>query len=373
MDKVILITTNIAPYRLRWAEELSKYFGITIYYSKEKEKYYWDNFLKNSSSKCNIVKMNNKKDDDSDPLCFDVIDIIKKNKDSFIIFDGYGPKTNLLGLLYCKINRINNFVNVDGYPTERKKSLIKEIVKKFVIGKLCKNFFCSGQEAKDYLVSYGADKNKVYIHNFSSITKDRILNKPLTKENKLNIRKKLNIDYEGNIVLGVGRFIPLKRFEDLIEAVKRCNSECRLYLLGGKPTKSYLELSKDTDKIHFIDSVAPEEVDEYYQMANLFVLPSETDVWGLVMNEAMANGLPIIASDSPVGAKSLVKDNGCIFKTYDVEELSKDIDYCLKEENNLKMSLNSLKIIKEYTIEGMVERQVPVINNYIKGGVKNEG
>lgn len=373
MDKVILITTNIAPYRLRWAEELSKYFDMTIYYSKEKEKDYWDNFLKSSSSKCNIVKMNNKKDDDSDPLCFDVIDIIKNNKNNFIIFDGYGPKTNLLGLLYCKVKGINSFVNVDGYPTERKKSKIKETIKKFVIGKLCRNFFCSGNEAKEYLIKYGANKDKIYIHNFSSITKDRILLKPLNKEEKLSIRKQLKIDYEGNIVLGVGRFIPLKRFEDLIKAVKRCSSECRLYLLGGKPTKSYLEASKDTDRIHFIDSVAPEEVDKYYQMADLFVLPSETDVWGLVMNEAMANGLPVIASDSPVGAKSLIQDNGCIFKTYDIDELSKDIDYCLDNENNKQMSLRSLDIIKEYTIEGMVERQLPVIRSYIKDGDKHEG
>ena len=273
MDKVILITTNIAPYRLSWAEELSRYFDVTIYYSKEKEKYYWDNFLKNSSTKCKIVKMKNNKDDDSDPLCFDVIDIVRNNKNNFIIFDGYGPKTNLLGLFYCKIKGINNFVNVDGYPTERNKSNIKESVKKFVIKNLCKNFFCSGQATKDHLISYGANINNIFIHNFSSITKDRILDKPLNRQEKLEIRKQLNIDYDGNIVLGVGRFIPLKRFEDLIKAVKKCNTDCRLYLLGGKPTPSYLELINDTDRIHFIESVSPEEVDKYYQMSDLFVLP----------------------------------------------------------------------------------------------------
>ena len=372
MDKVILVTTNIAPYRLRWAEELSKYYQVSIYYSKEKEKDYWDNFLKNSSNKCNIIKMNNKKDDDSDPLCFDVIDIIKENKDSFIIFDGYGPKTNLLGLTYCKLKGIDNFVNVDGYPTERKKSIIKEIVKRFVISTLCKNFFCSGKAAKDYLISYGANKEKVFIHNFSSITKDSIINKPLEKEEKNKIRKQLGIDYEGKIVLGVGRFIPLKRFEDLINAVKKCKKECRLYLLGGKPTNSYLELIKDTDRIHFIDSVPPEEVDKYYKMADLFVLPSETDVWGLVINEAMANGLPVIASDSVVGAKSLIDGNGYIFKTYDVDELSKDIELCLDESSFNKMALRSLEIIKDYTIEGMVVKQDSVINNCLIRRQDNE-
>ena len=364
MDKVILITSNIAPYRLRWCEELSKYFDVTIYYSKDKEKYYNDEFLKHDSSSCHIAKMKNKNDNGLDPLCFDVINIIKKNKESFIIFDGYGPKTNLLGLLYCRLMGIDNYVNVDGYPTERKKSKIKEFIKKFVISNLCKGFFCSGEATKQHLISYGANKDRIVIHNFSSITEDRIIDAPLSKKEKDEIRKKLGINIGRKIVLGVGRFVPLKRFEDLISAVLKCRSKCELYLLGGKPTKQYLDLSKDRNNIHYLDFVLPEEVDKYYKAADLFVLPSETDVWGLVINEAMAQGLPVIVSDSPVGGHSLVDGNGYIFETYNVDELSADIDLCLEDQNNKEMSKRSLEIIRDYTIEGMVKRQLETIKYF---------
>ena len=47
---------------------------------------------------------------------------------------------------------------------------------------------------------------------------------------------------------------------------------------------------------------------------------------------------------------------------------TKDIDMCLKTDTNEKMSIRSLDIIKDYTIEGMVERQIPIINDYLKGG-----
>ena len=365
MDKVIVITSNIAPYRLAWCEELSRYFDVTIAYTKDHDFERDDRWLQSKSEKCRLYKLKND-DDIYDPLCLDVIDLIKDNRDSLIIFDGYGPKTNLLGLLYCKIKGRYSITNVDGYPTERKVSRIKELVKGFVIRNLCSGFFCSGESVKQHLIKYGADKDEIVVHNLSSVHDSDILDRPIDKKHKLAIRKKLGIDTDKKIVLGVGRFLPLKRFEDLIKAVKKCKSDCSLYLLGGKPTDDYLSLIDDKDDINFIDFVLPEQVIDYYQAADLFVLPSETDVWGLVLNEAMSQGLPVIASDSVVGAKSLIRDNGKIFETYNVDELSDDIDICLKDVNNRKMAKASLEIIKDFTIEGMVERQLPLINNYFK-------
>lgn len=364
MNKVILITTNIAPYRLKWCEELAKHFNVTIYYTKDKEVNYNDNFLKHSSTKCKVIKLNNKKDNGTDPLCFSVIKVIKENRKSLIVFDGYGPKTNLLGLLYAKLIGIQTYLNVDGYPTERNKNIVRDLIRRIVISNLCDYFFCGGDNVKEYLINYGANSNNICVHHFSSISKVEILSEPLSNSQKLEIRKELGIDTNKDIVLGVGRFIPLKRFEDLISAIKKCKTECELFLLGGKPTKEYLNLVGDSNNIHFIDFVLPEEVYKYYMAANLFVLPSETDVWGLVINEAMAKGLPVISSDSPVAATNLVKENGMIYKTYDVDELAKDIDYCLESNNNIKMSINSLRIINEYTIEKMVELQLPFINEY---------
>lgn len=364
MNSIVLITSNIAPYRLKWCEELANFFRVTIYYTKDKEINYNDSFLKHKSEKCKIEKLRNTKDDGKDYLCLDVIRVIKESKESLIIFDGYGPKTNLLGLFYCKLKRIDSIINVDGYPTDRKNSKIINIVRRFVISKLGNYFFCGGENVKKYLISFGAEKEKIVVHNFSSISNNEILDKPLTKEEKYSVRRELNINTDKDIVLGVGRFVPLKRFEDLIRAIKRCKSDCELYILGGKPTKEYISLVDDAKNIHFLDFVLPEDVYKYYEMSNLFVLPSETDVWGLVINEAMAKGLPVISSDSPVAATNLVKENGMIYKTYDVDELAKDIDYCLESDNNKKMSINSLKIINEYTIEKMVELQLPFINKY---------
>ncbi len=365
MDKIIVITTNIAPYRKRWCEELSKYYDVTIVYTKDHDYERDDRWLQKESETCRIRKLKNDKDK-FDPLCFDVIDVIRSSKDALIIFDGYGTKTNLLGLLYCRLTGRESLVNVDGFPTERTKNAAKDAIKRLIVSGLCTWFTCSGEATKEHLVSYGADPSKIIVHNLSSVTEKDIIGKPLTRKEKNVLRERLGIESRNRIVLGVGRFLPLKRFEDLIMAVKQCRSDCDLYILGGKPLNSYLELAKGCDRIRFIDFVVPEEVNDYYKASDLFVLPSETDVWGLVLNEAMAQGIPVIASDSVVGGKSLIDGNGMIFRTYDVDELSEDIDVCLEEENNGKMSKRSLEIIREFTIENMVRRQKPYIDSYFE-------
>lgn len=365
MAKIVVITSNIAPYRLRWCEELSKFYEVEIVYTKDHDYERDDRWLQKSSDSCKIHKLNNPKDL-YDPVCFDVIDVIKKNKDALIIFDGYGPKTNLIGLTYCKMKGIETFTNVDGYALGEERSRLKDMIKNFVISKLCTNFFCSSDSTKKHLIECGANKDNIYVHNFSSICNDQIIDKPLTHKEKMAVRRKLNIDTDKPIVISVGAFIPRKRYEDLIKAIKKVKSDCELYLVGGKATEEYLRLADNDPRIHFVDFVLPSEVDEYYLASDLFVLPSQTDVWGLVLNEAMAKGLPVIASDNCVAAKSLIDGNGIEYRTGNVDQLIEAIDVCLDKDNNKRMSLRSLEIIKDFTIENMVVRQKDAINKFIK-------
>ena len=365
MDKIIIITTNIAPYRLRWCEELSEHYETVIYYTKDKEKDRDRRFLKHGSEKCRVVKLNNK-NDRPEPLCFDVLKVIRRHRDDLILFDGYGPVTNILGLVYCKLIGKKVVVNVDGYALGEKRSFLKDLLKNLIVSKLCPIIFCSSEVTKEHLVSCGAKRENIYVHNFSSVDRARILEKPLSDQEKTVLREKLKIKSRKPIVLGVGQFIPRKRFEDLIEAVKNCSTDCDLYILGGRPDEKYLELTKDTDRIHFIDFVPPEEVDDYYKASDLFVLSSQTDVWGLVLNEAVACGLPVISSDHCIAGLSMVDGNGIVYETGNIQELTEAIDFCLQPDNRKKMSLRSLQIAKDYNIESMVERQLPVIQQYFK-------
>ena len=363
MNKIIVITSNIAPYRRKWCEELARFFDVTIVYTKDHDYERDDRWLQKESETCHIIKLKNDKDL-YDALCFDVIDVIRDHKDALILFDGYGPKTNLLGLLYCRLHHRFTYTNVDGYPLGEKTSVLKEKIKRFIISSLCTGFFCSSKETKENLISYGAKAERIHVHNFSSISEDQIIAEPLNRKEKQQIRKELGITCKKPIVISVGAFIPRKRYEDLIQAVIDCQSDCELYLVGGKPTEAYLKLSANRNDIHYIDFVLPEEVYRYYQASDLFVLPSQTDVWGLVLNEAMAQGLPVISSDNCVAGLSMIRDNGIIYETGNIRQLSDAIDQCLDEKNYAAMCQNSLKIIHDYTIEGMAQRQLEALQEY---------
>ena len=368
MNTITFITTNIAPYRLMWFEELSNHFNIVVYYTKDKEKDREKGFLRNSSSKCKIIKLNNK-DDKDNKICFDVIKAIKENKDNLIIFDGYGTLTNILGLLYCKIIKKKVFVNVDGFSLGDNMSVFMRKLKKHIVTNYCPYIFCSSEITKKHLIENGAKENNIFVHNFSSIKKEDILEKPLSFDEKMSVRKELGMNTDKPIILGVGQFIQRKRFEDLIQAVISIGNKVELYILGGKPTKEYLELVGNNKNIHFLDFVKPEEVYKYYQASNIFVLTSQTDVWGLVINEAMAQGLPVISSDNCIAGLSMINGNGVIYKTGDVKELINAINKCLDEKNYNKFAEKSLLIANEYNIEKMVERQLPILNMYFEGKI----
>ena len=141
-----------------------------------------------------------------------------------------------------------------------------------------------------------------------------------------------------------------------------------LYIIGGNGSE-YLELVReyDLDNIEFVEFLNKDKLREYYLAADLFVLPTREDIWGLVINEAMACGLPIITTTNCIAGLELVVDdeNGYLVEVEDDEALAERIQRILSN-NDLKdsMSINSLKRIKDYTIEEMAKKHIEVLSEF---------
>lgn len=128
----------------------------------------------------------------------------------------------------------------------------------------------------------------------------------------------------GDGVLYVGRLAPKKGVEYLIEAMEDVDAE--LTVVGDGPERARLEeLADRTDaNVTFIGEVPPDEVDGYYRDAGVFVLPSvEGEGMPNVILEAMAWGLPVVATDSG-GIPSLIENGttGYIVPMGDSETLA---------------------------------------------------
>ncbi|MEK7189900.1 MAG: glycosyltransferase family 4 protein, partial [Patescibacteria group bacterium] len=127
-----------------------------------------------------------------------------------------------------------------------------------------------------------------------------------------------------------------KGVDVLLDAIK--DLKYKLIIVGDGDLRSRYEAKvkklKISDRVIFAGRVSDERLSEYYQQANVFVLPSidKSEAYGMVLLEAMANGLPVIASDLP-GVRSLVgKDRGLLAEPGNARELARALSDILSND-----------------------------------------
>jgi glycosyltransferase involved in cell wall biosynthesis len=133
--------------------------------------------------------------------------------------------------------------------------------------------------------------------------------------------------------LAVGRLVPKKNFQLLLRAYSHyllncCDNPYELVIVGEGAdliTLKEFATKNNISTIHFHPFASQDKLREYYSRAGLFVLPSKYgETWGLVVNEAMATGLPVLVSKQCGCASTLVfpGENGYIFDPLNVNELT---------------------------------------------------
>lgn len=353
--KVLFLTNIPAPYRVDFFYELGKLCDLTVLYelgSASDRNIKW----KSSSSKnFKEIFLKGKRLSADSAICFSVIKYLKDTSYDIIVVGGYSTPTGMLAIQYLKLKNRKFILNSDG-GLIKECSGIKYKIKKYFISSAIA-WLSTGESTNRYLLNYGADKNKIYIYPFSSIKDEDILDEPLTNEEKILIKKTLGVR-EQKIIISVGQFIYRKGFDILISAMKYIEGDIGVYIIGGEPTEEYLELKDkyNLNNLHFEGFKTKEELKEYFKMSDLFVLPTREDIWGLVINEAMAYGLPVITTDRCVAGLELLNENECgqIIEANNVEMLSDSIGKFLQSYDDSKIiSEKILKAAKKYTIENM--------------------
>lgn len=174
------------------------------------------------------------------------------------------------------------------------------------------------------------------------------------------VDKKIKTDQTLNIIMNA-RFVAYKRHCDLLEALARVKSEGHTFRLtlisrdqtGKEEIESLVEKFGLKKEVVFISALPSTELMSLYRQNDVLVLPSYNEAIGMVVPEAMACGLPTITSDT-VGANVYVDDGktGFIFKTGNIEELTKKIRLCYNFENLAEIGRNaSLRIINNFSEE----------------------
>lgn len=352
--KVLFITNLPSPYRVDFFNEWGKYCNLTVVFERNKASNRDDKWIADKCKNFKAINLNAMPIGEENSVSFRIIDILKEEYDHIVV-GVYSTVTAMIAITYMRIRKIPFIISSDGGFIKQDDGF-KRKFKIFFVG-AANMWLSSGKETTKYLAHYGANPERTFVYPFTSIWEKEIVSNVLTQAEKQATRDTLGIP-ESKVVLTVGRFIPIKGYDVLLKACAKLDASTGVYIVGGKPTDEYLQLQNELglNNIHFVDFMSKEELSNYYKSSDVFVLPTRGDVWGLVINEAMAHGLPIVTTDKCVAGLELVENdvNGYIVPVDDNIKLGEAI--CKIVNNEVlkdKMSAKSLQKIKVYTIENM--------------------
>ena len=238
-----------------------------------------------------------------------------------VVVNGYAHPTMQLAMLWCRLHDTPYLIHCESHdltPRPRWKAVKDPLVRFHVKGASAYLPVCS--PAARYLERHGADADLMFMlpnsPNVGWFAKN-------TQE-----RKKGNHRYT---FLFVGRLVEAKDVKTLISAfrfVVERRRDAHLVIAGTGPLKERLqEASAGVEGITFRDFVPQEELPALYAQADCFVLPSVYEPFGVVVIEALASRLPVIASDRVGAAMDAIDEgrNGALFKAGDPRHLAEQM------------------------------------------------
>lgn len=372
MAKRVLFISNVpSPYNVAYLNELGKRMDVTAVFERgfsDERDNSWKT-LHVTDFKCILLKGFNCSVDSA--FAPGVLNIIYQFEDDHIIIGNPSTPTGIMSILYCKLFRIPYILQSEGGIPKDGKGL-KEKFKYFLMHSA--KLYLSGMSLKnEYFLTYGAKPERIKQYPFTSLYAKDLVGRVPTADEKKKLRRALGIEAE-TMIISVGQFIHRKAFDILLKACTGLPDNCYVLIVGGEPTEEYIGIIKELGlkNIHFMSFVSREELAKYYEAADIFALPTREDTWGLVINEAMAAGLPVITTDKCVAGCELIEDgvNGYLIPTEDVDTLHQKImKLVFSPELCIKMGLKSRDEIKDYTYENMAR---VIYNELVKSEITNE-
>ncbi len=361
MKKYLFLTGYASPYKVSFFDCLAQYADVTVLLSEKKEqmKHRDASWFVEGSGKAKFVELEQKKIG-SRIVCPSIISWLKKDYDRIVIC-GYAHPTELMALAYLKIRHIPYVMEVDG-GLIRADGKLQKMVKTWAI-RGASLYLSSGKPTTEYLIHYGANEDRIRCYPFASWFASELPESVPSPLQKQNCRTELGMSEE-KVVLSIGQFIPRKGFDVLLNAALGLPNRVGIYIIGSEPSEEYIALREQLglENVHFVGFQTKEALSKYYTASDLFVLPTREDIWGLVINEAMAFGLPIVTTNRCVAGLELVREgvNGYIVPVNDAKALHDAIEKMLTDDLSA-MGQASFEAISGYTIENMAKVHAEIL------------
>jgi glycosyltransferase involved in cell wall biosynthesis len=255
-----------------------------------------------------------------------------------VAIPGWADAVAFSAVQWCVTNRVPVIVMSETTEWDEPRLVWKEWIKRRVL-KMCATGFVGGRPHAEYLARLGMPKERIFL-GYDAVDNSYFADKAAEiRSQELEIRKQYGLPEK--YFLASARFVEKKNLPRLIEAYahyrtlaekkeigKRKIKIWDLVLLGDGPLKPALLNLIDNlglrESVRLFGFKQCEELPAFYALAKVFVHASTTEQWGLVVNEAMASGLPVLVSNRCGCAQDLVQEgvNGFTFNPYAPEQLA---------------------------------------------------
>lgn len=249
--------------------------------------------------------------------------------DAFLV-TGWYLKSYWQAIRACRRHGVPVMVRGDsqlGTPRSRLKQALKEIVYPRVLRQFDASLYV-GRKNREYLEHYGVPADRLF---FSPHCIDnKAFSSRAAEIDRMAKREQLGIKPDQKAVLFVGKLLDRKRPQDLIEALHVLRGQgvdvCAVFA-GDGPLHGMLEARGNERGVPlvFLGFRNQTELPEAYATADVLALPSEgSETWGLVVNEALACGTPVVVSDAVGCAPDLVveRETGAVYPVGDTQALA---------------------------------------------------
>jgi glycosyltransferase involved in cell wall biosynthesis len=277
-----------------------------------------------------------------------------KNPVDLVIMPGYHRAEYWAMLVVCIMLRRKRAVFCDSTTVDRPRSAWRDWAKRWFFG-WCNGFFCYGIRSKEYLMSYGVSESKIaYRCQAAALPRGYSVAKVLAHYESAGQHRADEPHF-----LYVGRLSIEKGLDDLFAAfcaVHNTNPKARLDLVGSGPLAAELKSRAAAlgigDAVAFLGTKNLDEIAVMFLNLTALILPSHSEPWGLVVNESLSYGCPVVVSSACGCVPDLVLDGGTgySFEVGNVEALAnamRSVAQLSKDRN--RVARKCLEVISNYT------------------------
>ena len=264
---------------------------------------------------------------------------LRRFRPDAVAVGGWNQPAFWLALAYCRARRVPLLVWIESTARDARSEARPLALARAAMVRGAAGAYVPGSASAEYARSLGVElvetaPNAVDATVFEQAAVDRS-------------------DREGCTFLYVGRLDPEKGVDVLVEAFRDLPGE--LVVVGDGTEAERLRGLAD-ERVRFEGPKERDELVAYYRDADVFVLPSRSEPWGMVLNEAAAAGLPIVATEESGAAHDLVDGNGYRVPAGDVDALREALSQLANDPSlRARFGARSRELARRFTPEAWAD------------------